>query len=143
MYTAFKTYTTDSGKWFSPVFGDFSTIVTTVSTPIEHVSEDRLVELGVLGALSALSLVVGNAPLPLSPLLIQYLIDGCDIRSISQAKVTAYFPELAYLILRFLQTPPSSPLDPAMFASHFITYHNLQVLSLSFSCQFLVYSVLL
>jgi hypothetical protein len=40
VHAAFKQYTDDPMRWFTPCAGDFSTIATTAATVAEHVSQD-------------------------------------------------------------------------------------------------------
>lgn len=127
VHAAFKQYTDDPTRWFTLCAGDFSTIATTAATVAEHVSQDRLNDLGVLGALVALNLIHGYPTLPLNPLLIHYLIHDGDIECLTMEMVSKWFPDLKHLLSCWLGMTHQDPLDAEIFTSHFSTYHDLQV----------------
>lgn len=127
IHAAFRQYTDDPTRWFASCTGEFSTIATTAATIDEHISQDRLNDLGVLGALVALNLIHGYPTLPLNPLLIHYLLHDGDIESLTMQMVAKWFPGLKHLISHWLGMTHSDPLDPEIFTSHFSTYHDLQV----------------
>ncbi|KAE9388836.1 hypothetical protein BT96DRAFT_1003817 [Gymnopus androsaceus JB14] len=84
-----------------------------------------------LGSLIALNLIYGFPPIPLNPLLLEYLLNEGDINSLSKDKVLKYFPDLANLLLAWVDMSHTNSLDGNLFSPHFATYHNLQILTLS------------
>jgi len=100
------------------------TIATTID---EHVSQKRLDDLTDLGSLVALNLIHGYPTLPLNPLLLQYLLNNCDINSLTKDEVSKWFPNLSHLLSIWLDMTHEDPIDANIFASQLATYHDLQV----------------
>lgn len=127
LHAAYKRYTDESARWFSPSTADFSTISTIATTADEHVSQKRLDNLMDLGALVALNLIHGYPTAPLNPLFLEYLINDCDIDSLCKDKVTKWFPSLGHLLSLWLNMGHDEPLDETVFGPHIATFHDLQV----------------
>lgn len=132
---AYKQYTDESGWWFAPSTSDFSTISTVATTIEDHVSQKRLDHLMDLGALVALNLIHGYPTIPLNPLLLEYFINDCDIKSLAKDKVRKWFPNLARVLSLWLEITHDEPLDGDVFGPHLATFHNLQVSLFIFSCD--------
>ncbi|KAE9393326.1 hypothetical protein BT96DRAFT_999572 [Gymnopus androsaceus JB14] len=131
IHAAFKQYTDEPAQWFAPSTGGFSTIATLATTVNEHVSRRRLDDLEDLGSLVALNLIYGFPPIPLNPLLLEYLLNEGDINSLSKDKVLRYFPDLANLLSAWVDMSHTDSLDGNLFGPHFATYHDLQISTLS------------
>ncbi|KAJ7254011.1 hypothetical protein B0H12DRAFT_1017236, partial [Mycena haematopus] len=127
VYTAFSHFTSIShqGIWLLPRFGDRCSIATTMSmSTSSFVNPDRLQDLAVLGCLTALMIVHGLAPEPLSPALIQFVANKCNLQSLTRAFVGEWFPELKTLLESWIAMGPTGDVGP--FQSHFAIYHDIQ-----------------
>ncbi|KAF8140811.1 hypothetical protein K438DRAFT_1995637 [Mycena galopus ATCC 62051] len=88
------------------------------------VNRDRRSNLVVLGCLAGLMLIHGMAPEPLSPAVIQWAANKCDVRSLTREFVGEWFAELKGLMDDWVSAGPTG--DIRRFAHHFATYHDLQ-----------------
>ena len=126
VYTAFRCFTDHNGRWFLPRFDGRCSIATTMSlSAASFVGADRHSNLAVLGCLTAFLLIYGIAPEPLSPSLIQFAANNCDLRSLTCEFVREWHPELRALLELWTTTGPTG--DISAFQSHFATYHDMQV----------------
>ncbi|KAJ3744997.1 hypothetical protein DFH05DRAFT_1459908 [Lentinula detonsa] len=130
IHGAFMIFSQEHDRWFTPAVENFSTLATVASTCSEHVSQDRLNDLGILGALVALNLVNECPALPLNPLFVLYLIYEGDFGCLTEAAVSEWSPDLRYLLRQWIDLPPHE-LPGILFASHFATYHDLQLQTLA------------
>ena len=128
IYLAFDLYRKESTKWFIPRSGTYSTIATSQSlSPHFNTSSTRLEALSVLGALIGLMLVYGVAPTPLSPALIQFLLNGCDLHSLTPAFIQEWFPSLHRTLVDWNAIGSSSEDNIEGFDSHFQLFHDFPV----------------
>lgn len=87
------------------------------------------------GAVTALLLIHGQTPRPLSPAVMLFIIYNFDLRCLTPGFIGEWFVGLRNLLSDWLETGPDG--DPEPFASHFATYHDAQVCCHShFSCPF-------
>ncbi|KAJ3793016.1 hypothetical protein GGU11DRAFT_854086 [Lentinula aff. detonsa] len=130
IHGALTIFSREHGRWFTPAVENFSTLTTIASTCNEHVSQERLNDLGILGALVALNLVNECPALPLNPLFLLYLIYEGDFDCLTEAAVSEWSPDLRYILRQWINLPPHE-LPSALFASHFATHHDLQLQTLA------------
>ncbi|KAF8208552.1 hypothetical protein K438DRAFT_1930208 [Mycena galopus ATCC 62051] len=96
---AWLSYQKHAGEWFLPRFGGQSSIATTMPlASATFVNRDRRSNLVVLGCLAGLMLIHGMAPEPLSPAVIQWAANKCDVRSLTREFVGEWFAELKGLM---------------------------------------------
>lgn len=120
-------------EYMLPLAGELCTLATSHDlTSSQHVSKARLDDMALCGCLVSFSLIRGISPNPLSPLVVQYLIHGCDIRSIDEALVREWLPSLHTDLENWVIAGPHG--DITSFASHFATYHNMQVCLFTCTC---------
>ena len=128
IYLAFDAYRKEHTKWFLPKSDSYSTIATSQSlSPHFDISATRLEALSVFGALTGLMLVYGVAPTPLSPALIQFLLHGCDLHSLTPAFIQEWFPTLYRTLTDWnaIRTPNGDNIE--VFDTHFQLFHNFPV----------------
>ena len=128
---AFQEFRDESTKWFLPRQDGHVTIASTPSTvPTSRSSargpSARGQSLATLGALTSLLIINGIAPVPLSPVLLHYFIHQSDLNAIHPSFLGNWYPDLRQLIQNWLAIGHTGDLTP--FESHFITYHDMQVL---------------
>ncbi|KAF8140970.1 hypothetical protein K438DRAFT_1879028 [Mycena galopus ATCC 62051] len=88
-----------AGQWFLSRFDGKCPIATTMPLASANlVNADRRQNLVVLGCLAALLLIHGIAPEPLSPALIQWAANKCDLGSLTREFIGEWFPELRTLL---------------------------------------------
>ena len=61
---------------------------------------------------------------PLSPSLIQWAANCCDVRSLTREFIGEWHPELKTLLDRWISAGPAG--DIQSFAEHFATFHDIQ-----------------
>ncbi|KAJ7228014.1 hypothetical protein B0H12DRAFT_233568 [Mycena haematopus] len=129
IYSAFCEFTSQSGTWLLPRF-DWRYSIATAMPPASSslVNASRRDSLTTLGCLTALMLIHGLAPDPLSPALVQYAANKCDLESLSRDFVGEWHPELRALIDKWIEIGPTGDLAP--FQPHFASYHDMQVSTL-------------
>ncbi|KAJ7231678.1 hypothetical protein B0H12DRAFT_207248 [Mycena haematopus] len=126
VYTAFQCFSSHNGVWFLSRFDGRCSIATTLPLDMaSFVNADRRITLTVLGCLTALLLIHGIAPDPLSPALIQYAANGCDLQSLTREFVGEWHPELKALLDLWVTTGPTG--DISSFQPHFSIYHDMQI----------------
>jgi hypothetical protein len=128
---AFQEFCNETTKWFLPRQDGHVTIATIPSTyPTSRSSargpSARGQSLAILGALTSLLIINGIAPVPLSPVLLHYFVHQFDLSAIHPSLLSNWYPDLRQLIQNWLAIGPTG--DPTPFESHFITYHDMQVL---------------
>ncbi|KAF8143065.1 hypothetical protein K438DRAFT_1784082 [Mycena galopus ATCC 62051] len=121
----------DFTEVFSPqrsynILRDDGSLLTTASANL--INADHRQNLVVLGCLAALLLIHGIAPEPLSPALIQWAANKCDLGSLTREFIGEWFPELRTSLDDWVSTGPTGDIRP--FANHFAIYHDIQVASL-------------
>lgn len=115
-------------EYLTPLSDDHYTLAvchTGASGSTRHVSEARLLNMSVYGATVAICLLRGISPKPLSPVLLFYIIHGCDLNSIDPAILGEWCPSLKATISEWVQIGPQGDVTP--FQGHFSSYHNYQV----------------
>lgn len=121
---AFEHYRNDASQWFVQRAGGYSSIaITNMMTPVPNA---RLRCIAILGALTALMLIHGMAPTPLSPVLIHYFIHDCDLQAIYPSFLAEWIPDLHETLKSWLAVDPSSK-DISQFRAHFASYHDIEV----------------
>ncbi|KAF8153591.1 hypothetical protein K438DRAFT_1622759, partial [Mycena galopus ATCC 62051] len=129
LYTAWLCYQQHAGQWFLSRFDGKCSITTTMPLASANlVNADHRQNLVVLGCLAALLLIHGIAPEPLSPALIQWAANKCDLGSLTREFIGEWFPELRTLLDDWVSTGPTGDIRP--FVNHFAIYHDIQVASL-------------
>lgn len=101
-----------------------------VMHPLTPVSTSRREGMYAFGALTALMLLQGVPPIPLSPIFLQWIIYGCDLKSLHSDFIAEWHPELHATIKSWLAIGPTGSLTP--FQSHFGTWHETQVTLVAF-----------
>ncbi|TBU51959.1 hypothetical protein BD310DRAFT_833200 [Dichomitus squalens] len=118
----FETYRAQAHLYFAPRADGHCTIVTIRDIEsARFIPQERLDDLAVLGALSALLLVHGIAPTPLSPVVLHYFAHNCNLHSIHPALCAEWHPELQLLIDRWLSLGPNDDIND--FNAHFLSFH--------------------
>ena len=126
LYTAFRSFTDSTGAWFLPRFDDRCSITTTMTIlGPGFISSDRRDKLRILGCLSALMLIHGIAPEPLSPALIQFAANNYDVGALTWDFVGEWHPELRSLLDSWIAIGAGGDIAP--FQPHFATFHNTHV----------------
>ena len=126
IYLAFDKYRTEATKWFIPRSDSYSTIATSHSLSLHfNASTTRLEALSVLGALTGLMLVYGVAPTPISPALVQFLLHGCDLQSLTPSFIQEWFPSLHRTLMGWNTASHRESIDA--FDSHFQLFHDFPV----------------
>ncbi|KAF7367181.1 hypothetical protein MSAN_00978000 [Mycena sanguinolenta] len=127
IFTAFSEFTSHAGTWFLPRFDSRCSIATTMSLAASSlVNTHRRDSLVVLGCLTALMLIHGLAPEPISPALLQYAANKCDIRSLTREFVGEWHPDLRAMLDSWINMGPTG--DLTRFQQHFSIYHDIQAM---------------
>ncbi|KAJ7748253.1 hypothetical protein B0H14DRAFT_2252150, partial [Mycena olivaceomarginata] len=130
IYTSFRWFTDHQGAWLLPRFDDRCSIVTTMSLATSaYVSADRRENLVVFGCLTALMLIYGIAPDPLSPSLIHFAANKCELGSLTREFVGEWHPNLKTMLDTWDSIGPTGDITP--FQSHFAIFHDIQIASLA------------
>jgi hypothetical protein len=93
------------------------------------IPSDRLRNMEVLGAVSALCLIRGMSTHPIDPVLLHYFVHGCNLHSIHPALLAEWHPALKRTLVDWIELGPHG--DAAAFQSAFASYCNMQA-SLSY-----------
>ncbi|KAJ3970824.1 hypothetical protein EV361DRAFT_801265 [Lentinula raphanica] len=112
-----------------PVIDDYTTLSTVPISSAADISPAKKNELTLFGAAIGLSLVHGSYPSTINPLLLIYLLNGSDLKSLTKPLVMEQFPELHRILNRWI-TLDYTDNDLLYFQPHFATYHNLPVSAL-------------
>ncbi|KAJ7821885.1 hypothetical protein B0H14DRAFT_2371092, partial [Mycena olivaceomarginata] len=125
IYTSFFLFTDHKGAWLLPCFDDRCSIATTMSLATSaYVSVDRREHLVVFGCLTALMLIYGIAPDPLSPSLIHFSANKCGLGSLTREFVGEWHPNLKTMLDTWDSIGPTGNITP--FQSHFAIFHDMQ-----------------
>ncbi|KAJ6449939.1 hypothetical protein C8R45DRAFT_1128395 [Mycena sanguinolenta] len=126
--------TEHSSQWFLPRFDGRCSIATTMSLAASSfVGETRRNNLAVLGCLVSLLLIFGIAPEPLSPSVIHWAANDCELRSLNWEFVQEWHPDLRALLEQWTAVGPTG--DITDFQSYFTSFHDLQIASLEMRDQ--------
>ena len=124
----FLRYTTNGNQcqWLNPQADSMSSLKILFTGAMSmHVSESRKLELAKFGAVVALSLLEHQAPEPIDPCVLQYIIHKKDFHSLHPAFVAQWHPELADCIRRWEEIGPNG--DIKEFNRLFMSYANTTV----------------
>ncbi|KAJ3902275.1 hypothetical protein F5879DRAFT_1044026 [Lentinula edodes] len=122
-------FVTRASEFCTPLLEDFGTLTAFPQTESTHLSEEKKEELAMFGAVTALALIHGHYPGCLNPLLLIFFLNGNELRSLHRQLVIQYFPSLGHTLDAWLHIGPSD--DVQQFASHFASFHNIQVAALN------------
>ena len=128
LQTAFQEFQDQPTIWFLQRQDTHSSIMTLglqSRRPQESSMSQRSKKLSILGALMSLLLLNGVPPVPLSPVLLHYFIHNLELNSMSPDLLRNWYPVLGKLIQDWIATGSNGDIEE--FASHFITYHDIQV----------------
>ncbi|KAL0568763.1 hypothetical protein V5O48_013214 [Marasmius crinis-equi] len=128
-HTLFHSYFVDrAGEFFAPLTDVYATLAAVNGSSSQWMSVEQKQDWSVLGALCAMSLIYGRGTDPLNPLLLIYLINDCDLKSLHSDLVLRLDPQLHHTLKTWKQT---SHLDNvSSFAGHFTSFHDIQVSTL-------------
>lgn len=126
-------FATREFEFCTPIWDAYTTLITLPQTASAHISDAKKEELTIFGAVTALALIYGHYPGHLNPLLLIYLLNDSKLQSLHRDLVFQYFPSLGLTLDEWLHIGPND--DVQQFASHFASYHNIQV-----SWHFTLYS---
>ncbi|KAF8230858.1 hypothetical protein L208DRAFT_1473398, partial [Tricholoma matsutake] len=127
---AFQEYQDNSTMWFLQRQDHHSSLVTLGLQRRQPSSSQCSIKLSVLGALTALLLLYGIPPNPLSPVLLHYFIHDLDLNSISCNLLGNWYPDLGRLIQDWIDARPDGNIES--FSGHFLTYHDTPISLLTF-----------
>ncbi|KAJ3764557.1 hypothetical protein FB446DRAFT_796028, partial [Lentinula raphanica] len=123
----FKTNLDDRvNHYLVELIDDYTTISAMPLSSSTEVSQSRLQDLTFFGAVVGLSLVHGSYPANINPLLLVYLLNHSNLKSISKHLVMDQFPTLYHTLARWKALDPRDN-NLSFFQSHFASYHNVQV----------------
>ena len=126
LQTAFQEFQDHPTIWFLQRQDTHSSLMTLgLQRRQESSTSQRSIKLSALGALTSLLLLNGVPPVPLSPVLLHYFIHNLELNSISPDLLRNWYPHLGKLIQDWIDAGPNGDIED--FASHFITYHDIQV----------------
>jgi hypothetical protein len=112
IYTSFRWFTDHKGAWLLPRFDDQCSIATPMSfVTSAYVSADRQENLVVFGCLTTLMFIYGIAPDPLSPSLIHFVANKCELGSLTWEFVGEWHPNLKTMLDPWDSIGPTSPLS--------------------------------
>lgn len=128
LQTAFQEFQDHPTIWFLQRQDSHSSLMTLGLQRRQESSTrttQRSIKLSVLGALTSLLLLNGVPPVPLSPVVLHYFIHNLELNSISPDLLRNWYPDLRKLIQDWIDAGPNGDIED--FASHFVTYHDIQV----------------
>lgn len=109
----FQRYLNDRAKWFVTRADGYSTLrILHSASSSRYVSPKRLRGLTKLGAICALLIVSGRAPLPLDPSIFQFLIHDKNFASLHEAFVTEWHPQIKLSLKDWNEAGPTGDLTP-------------------------------
>ncbi|KAJ6475946.1 hypothetical protein C8R47DRAFT_661854 [Mycena vitilis] len=126
IYLALNMYLRNAGRWC--LLTDEGRLSLGISMPLRlasSISSTRLEELRVLGALVALTLISGKPPGNFSPALMQYVLNGCDLESLTPEFVRGWNPNVATTAQQMQAVGPAGSLAP--FQNEIISALNIHV----------------
>lgn len=138
LQTAFQEFQDHPTVWFLQRQDTHSSLMTLGLQRRQGSSSttQRSIKLGALGALTSLLLLNGVPPVPLSPVLLHYFIHNSELNSISPDLLKNWYPDLGKLIQDWIAAGPNGDIED--FASHFITYHDIQVSHCTYFIPFIL-----
>ena len=80
--------------------------------------------MGILGALSVLSLIHGMSVFPLDPVFLHYLVHGCNLHSIHPGFLGEWHPGLKLIISDWIALGPDG--NATDFRACFVNYFDIQ-----------------
>lgn len=92
---------------------------------VDTITPEHQKQLTRLGSTIALMLVYGKSVFPISPILIHFLLNGCDAMSLHSDLVREWAPQLHALLTAFQAAGPEG--DLSEFRAAFSTYLDLDV----------------
>ena len=97
LYQQFKDHET---RWFEPNADGYSLLATSLTLAASrNTSKARMLDMSVLGAITALCLMRGITAAPLDPLFLFFCVHGCDdIDVIRPALLAEWHPERKQII---------------------------------------------
>jgi hypothetical protein len=125
LYGLWNRFIQNRSQFFVDREDGFCTIRCMTSFGGSSVSPARMLAMKQFGAVTALLLVHGQTPRPLSPAVMLFIIYNFDIHCLTPGFIGEWFAGLRTLLSNWLETGPDG--DPEPFASHFATYHDAQV----------------
>ncbi|KAJ7581705.1 hypothetical protein C8J56DRAFT_1056710 [Mycena floridula] len=102
----------NSNAFLKPLYDDKCSLA--FSTPIQlaaSTSEERLDEMTLFGAVTAMMMQSGRNPYPFSPLFLQYCSNNLDIRLLNRSIVAEYEPELYQHLCTIIDAGPTGDLS--------------------------------
>ena len=113
IFTTFCQYLAQPSQWFLPLFDSAASVQTSVHFLLSRsITQDRLERVKKLGALCTLLLINGQCPEPFSPLIFQYIINGCDLQSLHEHLVGEWYPELRTTIRQWIDMGETGDVTP-------------------------------
>jgi len=125
LFRLWNRFIQNRGQFFVDRGDDFCTIRCMTSFGGSSVSSARKATMKQFGAVTALLLIHGQSPRPLSPAVMLFIIYSFDLHCFTRGFIGEWFVSLRDLLSNWLETGPDG--DPEPFASHFATYHDAQV----------------
>lgn len=129
----FKSQFDNAAGLLTNVIDDYTMLATVPMSSALDISPTKKDDLTLFGSAVGLSLVHGNYPAKLNPLLLAYLLNDCSLSSISKSSVLEFFPTLHQTLTRWLALDYHDNSTLSSFAPHFAIYHNLPVCVSSFN----------
>ncbi|KAJ3826377.1 hypothetical protein F5880DRAFT_1476387 [Lentinula raphanica] len=111
------------------VIDGYMTLSTVPISSAADLSAAKKSELTLFGAATGLSLVHGIYPAKFNPLLLVYLLNSSNLKSLTKTIVKEMFPNLHSTLTRWIALNHSDN-DLSYFQPHFATYHNVPVSAL-------------
>ena len=118
LHLAFEKFKNASSSWFLPHANDYCSVA--ISQPLlsNLVHQERLINLGILGALTGLMVIYGLAPAPFGPGLLQFLLHDCDLRALTPAFLSEWYPDLHHTLQEW--TPQATTWPPFILTLPYI-----------------------
>ena len=126
LWTAFQTYLDREAEWFHQRADGTATLgVMTSGALARYCPPERLLEATRLGAICALLMIHGIAPVPFSPALFQFFAHDGDIHALHREFVREWHPEVGKTIQDWIDMGEEG--DPSPFNFFFASYLDRQV----------------
>ena len=121
--TAFKEYQDNPMRFLAPCLdGSYSL----AANPVAHFGPaSRKSELAVFGALTALLIANGIAPVLIDPVYIYYLIHGCNFHLITPGLLQEWHQEFHSVVAKWLSESHTGNIR--QFSAHIMTYLDIDV----------------